>query len=178
MGDLASELKKLNLSELSKTIEKGTVIVINDDDAEKFIKDRNNKPPYFVTKKFRKKNLQRKGFSAKEHYWVFLKTYQKRGNSGKVKIVNRSSLQENDANRKPDDLFQSPHVQIDPEHNFCRINKEGLWKSELPNSQKLDKNFLNELNPTSDSYICLDPQSEKIANHFLNLERRKNEAYD
>lgn len=174
MGDLATELKKLNLSELSKTIEKGTVIVIKDDDAEKFIKDDNNNVPYFVTKKFRESVAKKKGSAAQEHYWFFLKTYQKRGGSGKVKIVNRSSLQKDQINRRPNDLFQSPHVQIDPEHDYCRINKEGLWKSELPKNQKLDKNFLRELNPTSDSYICVDPQADKIISYFNKL----NETYE
>jgi len=174
MGDLASELKKLNLSELSKTIEKGTVIVIEDDDAEKFIKDKNNNAPHFVTKKFRDSVTKKKGSSAKEHYWIFLKTYQKRGNSGKVKIVNRSSLQKGDFNRRPNDLFQSPHISIDPDHGYCRINKEGLWKAELPKNQKLDKNFLRELNPSSDSYICIDPQANQIIRHFNELE----EVYD
>ena len=88
MNDLASLLKDINIPELSRTIEKGTIISIKDDIAEKFIKDRNNNPPYFVTKKFRKKGLEKKGYSANEHYWIFLKTYQKRGKSGKIKIVN------------------------------------------------------------------------------------------
>ena len=71
MGDLATELKKLNLSELSKTIEKGTVIVIKDDDAEKFIKDDNNNVPYFVTKKFRKSVAKKRGAQHKNTIGFF-----------------------------------------------------------------------------------------------------------
>jgi len=75
MNDLASLLKSIDIPDLNRTIEKGTVISIKDDIAEKFIKDRNNNPPYFVTKKFRKRGLEKKGYSANEHYWIFLKTY-------------------------------------------------------------------------------------------------------
>jgi hypothetical protein len=178
MNDLASLLKDVNIPELSRTIEKGTIISIKDDIAEKFIKDRNNNPPYFVTQKFRNKGLEKKGYSANEHYWMFLKTYQKRGKSGKIKIVNRSSMKSGQSNRKPHDYHQFAHLSIDPDHNRCKIDKEGLWKSELPRDQKLDKQYLNNFGPTSDDYVCIDPQAEKIAEHFLNLDRRKNETYD
>ena len=178
MGDLAAELKKLNLVEIQKTIEKGTIVVLKDDEAEKFIKDKNNKTPYFVTTQFRENNLKKFGNSTNEHYWIFLKTYQKRGGSGKVKIVNRSSLREDSSNRKPKDLYQLPHASIDSDHNGCRINKEGLWKAELPKSQKLDKNFLKNITPTSDDFICIDPESEKIADYFMALDKEKNEVYD
>ena len=87
MGDLAAELKKLNLVEIQKTIEKGTIVVLKDDEAEKFIKDKNNKTPYFVTTQFRENNLKKFGNSANEHYWIFLKTYQKEEAQEKLKLL-------------------------------------------------------------------------------------------
>tara|TARA_Y100000389_G_C17271598_1_gene418276 strand:- start:118 stop:654 length:537 start_codon:yes stop_codon:yes gene_type:complete len=178
MNDLASLLKSIDIPDLNRTIEKGTVISIKDDIAEKFIKDRNNNPPFFVTKEFRQRSVEKKGYSANEHYWIFLKTYQKRGRSGKVKIVNRSSMKNEQSNRKPGDYHQIEHLSIDPDHSRCKIDKVGLWKSELPRDQKLDKQYLNDFGPVSEDYVCIDPQAEKIAHHFLNLERKEYETYD
>lgn len=174
MGDLESQLKKLNLSSISREIEKGSIIRLQDDDAEKQIKDKFNRTPYFISSEFRKNNQEKYGYSSKHHYWIFLKTYQKRGNSGKVKIAIRSSFKEDRPNNKQGDLFQQAHLDIDSNHNICDINKDGLWKAELPRTQKLNKNFLKELDPTSENFICIDPETEKIVNHFAKLD----EVYD
>lgn len=169
LSDAFNKAYELHNSEnpYNKVISKGFVFEMSDDVAVNFVKDKNNNAPYFLTNKFKDKT---KGKKVNKHFWIFLKNYQKRGNSGKVEIVNRSSLKEEGLNRKPNDFVQlRPHVEIDNNHNYCKLNKPGLYKGTLPQSQKLPKKFLKELDSSSVEFICYDPESEKIIKHFKSL---------
>lgn len=152
---------------LSRMISKGFVFEMEDEVAVNFVKDNNNNPPYFLTNKFKEKT---KGKKVNKHFWILLKNYQKRGNSGNVEIVNRSSLKEEGLNRKPNDYVQRrPHVEIDSNHDYCKLDKPGLYKGTLPLSQKLPKKFLKELDSSSEEFVCYDPESEKIIKHFKSI---------
>ena len=54
---------------LSKVISKGFVFEMEDEFAIKFVKDKNNNPPYFLTKRFKEKT---KGKKVNKHFWIFL----------------------------------------------------------------------------------------------------------
>jgi hypothetical protein len=174
MNNIAEAFEDAGMNQSTRAIQQGTIIALKDDLAEEYIRNSFGQPPHFVTKKFRQESRAKRGYAADEHFWIFLKTYQKRKGSGKVKIVNRSSLKDGQSNRKPHDRHQFPHADIDPEHSNCKIDKEGLWKSELPENQKLDKGFLENFGPASEHYVCIDPQTDKIIAHFKKL----NETYE
>ena len=100
----------------------------------------------------------------------FIKKLPKRGNSGKAEIVNRSSLKEEGLNRKPNDYVQRrPHVEIDSNHDYCKLDKPGLYKGTLQSEPKLPKEFLKELDSSSEEFVCYDPESEKIIKHFKSI---------
>lgn len=149
---------------LNKIISRGFVFELEDEVAVTFIKDKNNRPPSFLTTKFKEVT---KGKKVDKHFWIFLKNYQKRGNSGKVSIVNRSSLKEQQLNREPNDYIQNkPHFELDKDHGYCKLDKPGLYKGTLPSNQKLPREFLKNLSSTSREFICYDPEYEKIIKHF------------
>ena len=83
LNDAFDKAYELHNSEnpYNKVISKGFVFEMSDDVAVNFVKDKNNNAPYFLTNKFKDKT---KGKKVNKHFWIFLKNYQKRGNSGKV----------------------------------------------------------------------------------------------
>ena len=96
-----------------------------------------------------------------------------------MEIVNRSSLKEEGLNRKPNDYVQRrPHVEIDSNHDFCKLDKPGLYKGTLSINQKLPKEFLKELDSSSEEFVCYDPESEKIIKHFKSIGKYMTDVYE
>ena len=91
----------------------------------------------------------------------------------KMKLVakhadKRAALKEEQKNREPSDYVQNfSHVDIDIDHDYCKIDLEGLYKGNLPQKQNLGKPYLKGLSDESEEFSCYDPETEKIIMHFI-----------
>ncbi len=175
MSELSHAFEKAGFTDKNKVIRKGFVFYLSEDQAEKMIKNHQGTTPKFLTKKYRTNYKKKYKKVISKPPWIVLKDYQKRGNSGKIKIAIRSSLKEEQKNREPSDYIQNfSHIDIDIDHNYCKIDLEGLYKGNLPQKQNLGKPYLKELSDESEEFSCYDPETEKIIMHFNKLD----EVYD
>lgn len=157
--------ENLSVNIIENTIQKGSVFLIPIEVEKQYIKDKKNNTPGFI-----------KNSNHEWHPWLFLRSYKKDSSTGVVRIINRSTLKKGFSNLSSFDYPQtSAHSKLDKDHpRSCMINEQGVYKNNLKKHQKLNLNFLEDLNEDSRYFNCMEPEIDLI----IEIIDQKDVVYD